>query len=64
MAKKSICLVENEIRTGDYVFFESGEVLIAAKYDGDKHRITFTDGPVRDFYVIYDNFGSDICHPA
>ncbi len=64
MVKKSIYLVENELRPGDYVFFESGEVLTVAKYDGDKHRITFTDGTVRDLYVIYDNFVSDIRHPT
>ena len=64
MAKKSIYLVESELRPGDYVFFYSGEVLTVSKYDGDKHRITFTNGTVRDLYVIYDNFVSDIRHPA
>lgn len=64
MAKKSIYLIENEIRPGDYVFFYSGEVLTVTKYDSDRHRITFNDGSVRDLYVIYDNFVSDIRHPA
>lgn len=63
MAKKSIYLIENEITKGDYVFFYSGEVLTVAKYDNDKHRITFEDGSVRDLYVIYDNLISDIRHP-
>ena len=64
MSKKSIYIVENEIRPGDYVFFYSGEVLTVTKYDKDRHRITFEDGSVRDLYVIYDNYVSDIRHPA
>ena len=64
MAKKSIYLVESEIRPGDHVFFYSGEVLTVTKYDSDRHRITFDDGSIRDLYVIYDNFVSDIRHPA
>ena len=64
MPKKSIYLVENELHPGDLVFFYSGEVLTVAKYDSGKHRITFTNGTVRDLYVIYDDYVSDIRHPT
>ena len=64
MAKKSIYLVESEIRPGDHVFFYSGEVLTVTKYDSDRHRITFDDGSIRYLYVIYDNYVSDIRHPV
>ena len=63
MKKKPLYLIEDDIKPGDYVSTVNGEVFTVRKYDSDKHLITFTNGKVRDLYVIYDDFVTDIWHP-
>ena len=63
MKKKPLYLIEDDIKPGDYVSTVNGEVFTVRKYDSDKHLITFTNGKVRDLYVIYDEFVTEIWHP-
>ena len=63
MNKKPLYLIEDDIKPGDYVSTVNGDVFTVRKYDGDKHLITFTNGKVRDLYVIYDEFVTEIWHP-